>query len=97
MGLNLKIIKSINHFLLDNIKIDFTFINLVSKKNMKLRLSKRKNLNRYDKFNYSFYDKVQKGFIKILKKTPKKYMKIDSNLNIQHNEKIILDKIKDLI
>ena len=29
---------------------------------------KRKNLNRYDKFNNNFYDKVQKGLLKILKK-----------------------------
>tara|TARA_B110000037_G_scaffold219130_1_gene283605 strand:+ start:683 stop:1294 length:612 start_codon:yes stop_codon:yes gene_type:complete len=97
MGVNLKFIKNINNFLLKGITINFTFLNIVNQKNMKKRLIKRKNLNRYDKFNYSFYDKVQKGFIKILKKTPKKYMKIDSNLNIQHNEKIILDKIKDLI
>ena len=64
---------------------------------MKNRLIKRKNLNRYDKFNYNFYKKVQNGFIKIKKKTPKKYMQIDSNLKIEHNERIILDKVKDLI
>ena len=64
---------------------------------MKKRLEKRKNLNRYDKFNNNFYDKVQKGFIKIFKKDPKKYMKIDSNMSIEHNEKIILKKVIDLI
>ena len=97
MGVNLNFIKNINDYLLKDIKVDFTFLNVVNRQNMKKRLMKRKNLNRYDKFNSNFYDNVQKGFIKILKKTPKKYMKIDSNLNIQHNEKIILDKIKDLI
>ena len=64
---------------------------------MKNRLIKRKNLNRYDKFNYSFYENVQKGFIKISKKNPKKYMKVNSNLDINYNKKIILDKINDLI
>jgi len=64
---------------------------------MKKRLARRKNLNRYDKFNNDYYDKVQKGFIKIFKKNHKKYMKIDSNLSIEHNEKIILKKIIDLI
>jgi len=97
MGVNLKLINNINTFLLKGIKIDFTFLNTVSQKNMKDRLLKRKKLNRYDKFNYNFYERVQKGFIKILNKNSKKYMKIDSNLNIVHNEKIILDKIKDLI
>ena len=97
MGVNLKFIKNINDFLLKDIKINFTFLNIVNQKNMKIRLGKRKNLNRYDKFNNNFYDKVQKGFIKILKKNSKRYMKINSNLNIKHNEKIILDKINDLI
>jgi dTMP kinase len=97
MGINLQFINNINNYLLKNIDIDFTFLNTVDQRNMKLRLMKRKNLNRYDKFNNIFYDKVQKGFIKILKKNPKKYMQIDSNLSIDHNEKIILNKINDLI
>ncbi len=97
MGINLKFIRNINDYLLKNIKIDFTFLNTVNQKNMKERLIKRKNLNRYDKFNNIFYDKVQKGFLKISKKNPKKYMIIDSNLNINDNEKIILNKIDDLI
>ena len=97
MGVDLAFIKNINDFLLRHIKVDFTFLNTVSQKNMKKRLMKRGNLNRYDKFNNNFYDKVQKGFIKLLKKNPKKYMNINSNLSIEHNEKIILDKISDLI
>ena len=97
MGINLKFIKNINDHLLKSINIDFTFLNTVNHKNMKKRLMKRKNLNRYDKFNNIFYDRVQKGFVKILKTSPKKYMKINSNLNIIDNEKIILNKIDDLI
>ena len=97
MGVNLKFIKDINSYLLKDIKIDFTFLNIVNEKNMKKRLIKRKKLNRYDKFDNNFYVKVQKGFIRIFKINPKNYMKIDSNLNINHNEEIILNKIKDLI
>tara|TARA_B100000780_G_C21114247_1_gene450611 strand:+ start:1089 stop:1700 length:612 start_codon:yes stop_codon:yes gene_type:complete len=97
MGINLRFIKNINDYLLKNININFTFLNIVNQENMKNRLMKRKNLNRYDKFNKSFYNKVQMGFLKILKRNPKNYMKIDSNLNINYNEKIILNKIKDLI
>ena len=97
MGINLKFIKNINDYLLQNINIDFTFLNTVSHENMKRRLKKRKNLNRYDKFDNIFYDKVQNGFLKIIKAAPKKYMKIDSNLDIKYNEKIILNKINKLI
>ena len=97
MGVDLKFIININNFLLKNIKISFTFLNVVNNKNMNERLVKRKNLNRYDKFNNKFYNKVQNGFIKLQKKNPRKYMKINSNLDIKHNEEIILEKIKNLI
>ena len=97
MGVNLKFIQNINDHLLKNIKIDFTFLNTVNLSNMKKRLRLRKKLNRYDKFNSKFYEKVQNGFIKILKKDPKKYIKINSNLDIDLNENIILNKINDLI
>ena len=97
MGVNLKFINYINDFLLKGIKVNFTFLNTVSKKNMKNRLIKRKNLNRYDKFDSKFYNKVQNGFKKILKENNKKYLQIDSNLDIKHNENIILSKINKLI
>jgi len=97
MGINIKFINSINDFLLKDISIDFTFLNLVNPKNMKKRLLKRKKLNRYDQFSASFYKKVQNGFIKILKNKPRKYMIINSNLNIVDNQNIILNKIKKLI
>ena len=97
MGVNIEFIMLINKFLLKGININFTFLNLVNSKNMQLRLLKRKKLNRYDQFKITFYKKVQNGFIKILKKNPSKYMKIDSNSDIIKNENIILNKIKELI
>ena len=97
MGVNLKLINSINKYLLNNIKINFTFLNIVNNKNLFLRLKKRKSLNRYDKFNSSFYNKVQKGFIKLAKSNKKLYMIIDSNLEIENNKKLILKKVNQLI
>jgi len=97
MGVNLKFIQNINNHLLRNIKIDFTFLNTVNLLNMKKRLRLRKKLNRYDKFNSKFYEKVQNGFIKILNKNPKKYIRINSNQDIDLNENLILNKIINLI
>jgi len=97
MGVNLKLINSINKYLLNNIKINFTFLNIVNNKNLFLRLKKRKSLNRYDKFNSIFYNKVQKGFIKLAKSNKKSYMIIDSNLEIENNKKLILKKVNKLI
>ncbi len=96
-GVDIKIINLINKFLLKNIKVTFTFLNIVSLKNMNNRLKKRKKLNRYDKFNTVFYNKVQKGFLDIFKKKKNKYLKVNSNLEINLNKKLIINKIKKLI
>jgi dTMP kinase len=61
------------------------------------RLKKRKNLNRYDKFDYNFYSKVQKGFIRLANKNRNKYKIIDSNDDIKLNKAIILEKINKLL
>jgi dTMP kinase len=97
MGVDLNLIKTLNNFLLKNIKVNFTFLNIVNQKNLQNRLKQRKSLNRYDKFNISFYSKVQKGFIQLSKKQKNKYQLINSNLEINKNEKLILDKIDKLI
>ena len=97
MGVDIDLIKNLNKYLLKNIKISFTFLNLVNKKNLKERLKQRKSLNRYDKFKISFYNKVQNGFLSLSKKQKNKYQLINSNLDIDKNEKLILSKIDRLI
>ena len=67
LGVELKLINIINKHILKDFKIDFTFLNIVNKKNMIQRLKLRKSLNRYDKFNQNFYQKVQEGFLKLSK------------------------------
>ena len=77
--------------------MDFTFLNIVNKKNLYLRLKKRKSLNRYDQFNMNFYNKVQKGFLKLSKSNKKSYKIIDSNKDIKKNENLIINQLKKLI
>jgi dTMP kinase len=64
-------------------------------KNLKLRLNNRPK-NRYDSFDSKFYNKVQKGFIK-LSKNKKKYIIINSNKEISENKKKIIKKINHLL
>ena len=97
MDIDLKIINIINKFLLNNIKVNFTFLNVVNKKNLFQRLKKRKSLNRYDQFDMNFYNKVQRGFLKLAKLNKKSYKIIDSNLDIKKNEDLILNQLKKLI
>ena len=97
MGVDLNLIETLNKYLLNNIRVSFTFLNIVNQKNLQKRLKQRKSLNRYDKFKMSFYNKVQKGFLNLSKKQKNKYQLINSNLDINNNEKLILDKIDILI
>ena len=92
MGIKKEIINKINEFLLGKIKPTFTILNTVSKKNLIKRLKLRKNKNRYDKFNYNFYTKVQNGFLKIARNR-KNYFVINSDKDIQSNKKKILNLI----
>ena len=96
-GVNLKLIKMINLYLLKDFKVSFTFLNIVNKKNMMQRLKSRKILNRYDRFDNTFYQRVQEGFLKLKKKNNKRYLVIDSNLNINKNKNFIINKVKEII
>ena len=97
LGVDKNLINIINTHLLKNFKIDFTFLNIVNKKNMINRLKLRKSLNRYDRFDNSFYKKVQMGFLKLSKINKRKYQVIDSNLDIKKNKSLIINKIEKLI
>lgn len=95
MNINKKLINNLNNIVLKNIKPNFTFLNIVNMKNLKQRINRRKK-NRYDKFNNNFYNRVQKGYIK-LAKNKKNYMIIDSNNNILENKLKIQKKINSLL
>ena len=97
MGINKKLINQLNNFILQKIKVDFTFLNLVDSKNLKNRLNKRKSLNRYDRFKIPFYLKIQKGFLNIIQKNKRKYMVINSNLDIKFNKDKIVKKVNSLL
>ena len=97
MKLNIDIIKKINNFVIEKFNPNLTFLFLVNKRNMKKRLKLRKKTNKYDKFNYKFYDNVQKGFLKIAKRK-KNYFIVDSNKkNINEVRSLLKNKINKII
>ena len=97
MNIDLKLIRLLNTYILGNLKVDFTFLNTVNKKNLLKRLKKRKSLNRYDKFKMIFYKKVQNGFLKLAKLKKKSYLIVNSDLEIKSNKKIVLEQIDKLL
>ena len=61
------------------------------------RISKRKLINRYDKFKKSFYTKVQKGFFEIYNKNKSKYMIVNSSNKFKINQSIIFEQVKKIL
>ena len=66
--INKNLIDIIHKHILDGLKPNLTFILKVSSSTSRKRLLKRKSKNRYDNFSQSFYNKVQKYFLKIARK-----------------------------
>ena len=98
MKLDKELILKMNNFLLGNIKPNFTFLSIVNKKNMLKRLKLRKNKNKYDHFDYNFYNNVQKGFLKIANKNKSKYLILDTNKdNLKIIENKLINKIDKII
>ena len=92
MGLNKSIINQINKILLKDIKPDITFLNIINMNNLRKRLKIRKNKNRYDNFKIKFYNRVQKGFLK-LSKNKSNYIIINSNKLLNENKKQVLKQV----
>ena len=97
LGVDISLINFINKHHLKNFKVDFTFLNIVNNRNMIKRLKLRKSLNRYDRFNKNFYQKVQKGFLDLYRNNKKKYLLVNSNLDKKKNKNLIINKIDNLI
>ena len=98
MKLDKDIILKMNNFLLGNLRPNFTFLSIVNKKNMLKRLKLRKNKNKYDRFDYNFYNKVQKGFLEIATKNKSKYLILDSNKdNLKIIETKLINKIEKIL
>tara|TARA_B100000674_G_scaffold489271_1_gene502958 strand:+ start:2054 stop:2695 length:642 start_codon:yes stop_codon:yes gene_type:complete len=84
----LNFINEIHKIILGKLKPDITFVLKVSPKSSRKRLLKRRSKNRYDRFPQSFYNKVQKSFIR-LSKNKKNYHILDSSKNDKSLEDLI--------
>ena len=95
-GINKNLIETLNNYLLTNIKPDHIFFHTVSNKNLKKRLQKRRIKNKYDKFDFKYYIKVQNGFKKIFK-NKKNVTLINSDDQITINKNTIIKRLKRLL
>ena len=98
MKLDKNLIFKMNDFLLGNLIPNFTFLSIVNKKKMSERLKKRSNTNKYDKFDFNFYNRVQKGYLKLANKKKSKYLILDSSKDsLKIIEKKIIKQIKNIL
>ena len=97
LGVKKNIINFINKEIVGTIKVDYTFLMYLSIDKSISRISNRKRINRYDKFEKSFYKKVQNGFLNIYNKNKSKYMIINSSNKFETNKTIIFNQVKKLI
>ena len=95
-GINKNLIETLNNYLLTNIKPDHIFFHTVSNKNLKKRLRKRRIKNKYDKFDFKYYNKVQNGFKKIFK-NKKNVTLINSDDQITINKNTIIKRLQRLL
>ena len=86
--ISLNFINQIHKYILNGVKPNLTFVLKVSSKTSRKRLLKRRTKNRYDNFPQSFYNKVQKSFLK-LAKNKKNYFVLNSSKNDSNLEKEI--------
>ena len=86
---NKGLIDYVHKIILGNLKPDFTFVIKSQISKAMLRLNKRKNKNRYDKFSKKFYDNVQKSFIKIAKTNRNRYIEIYNTLDSSSAQKSV--------
>ena len=90
-----KIKKSVNEinkkYILGKLKPDMTIVLKANMKTVFSRLKKRKNKNKFDKLNESFYTKIQRTFIK--KSNNKNYYLFDTS----NNDSIIENNILKLV
>ena len=91
-GVNKSLVDSVHKYILGSTKPDLTFILKVNISKALRRLNKRKKKNRYDKFSKNFYIRAQKAFIKIAKKSKRRYFVIDNSNDTKETEKIILSR-----
>ena len=97
LGVKKNIINIINREIIGLIKPDYTFLMHLNVNKSLLRVSSKKEINRYDKFKKPFYEKVQRGFLKIYNMNKSKYMIINSAKKFKTNQEIIFKQVMKLI
>ena len=92
--LGAKCIKELNHFTVGNLEPDLTFILQINAEIGLQRAGLRKaGINRFERSDVHFHERVQKGYEEILKENPKRCVGINALLDIDEISQMIFDEV----
>jgi len=91
-GFGIRVVKDLHKKLLNNFLPDKTFLFELDPKIILSRLKKRKNKNKYDKYDIKFHKKILLGYCKI-SKNHKRFVKIDGTKDKKKIHNYILKKL----
>ena len=88
--------KNLHKNILNNFLPNKTFLFQLSSSKILLRLSKRKNQNKYDKLEKKFHNSVNKGY-KLISNNNNRFIKINASNSIDKIHKIIINHVNSFI
>tara|TARA_Y100001970_G_scaffold266290_1_gene354772 strand:- start:693 stop:1325 length:633 start_codon:yes stop_codon:yes gene_type:complete len=93
-GLDLKMIKNLNHLIVGKYEPDLTFIfDIHPEIGLKRAKKINTNENRYEQMDISFHLKIRNSFLEIAKLNKQKYLIIDASLNKERISEDILKTV----
>jgi len=94
-GIDKKTILTMQYLIAKRLKPDLTILLKLNTKHIKSRLINRRSNNKYDFLNKKFYKIVNSAFSTLSKKA--RYVVVNSSMSRRVNERIIFDKVINII
>ncbi|MBN1643481.1 MAG: dTMP kinase [Dehalococcoidales bacterium] len=95
-GLDIQGIKTINNIATGGLKPDLTILLDISVEEGFARKSGQEH-DRFEKEDKDFHQKIQKGYLKLAKEEPERWLIIDASLSEEKIQQIIWQKVSELL
>jgi dTMP kinase len=96
-GIDLNVIETLNKLVVKGTKPDLTILlNCPVEKGL-TRKAQSASMDRFEKEELSFHEKIKKGYEKLVKEDPKRFFVVDGKLEINTIHRTIRKKVEDLL
>ena len=94
-GLDVKLVEELNRIATFGVEPDLTFIFDIPAQMAFERLKQRGHaLDRFERLDVKFYEKVRKGYLDLSVKYPKRIVVVDGTKSVENIHKAVMEKIK---